>query len=451
MHVHSNYSDGKLPPEEILKHAIENRIDVLSLTDHDTIEGTAEMVRLSRQEPYHGKITIIPGVEISAKDKNGVGFHVLAYGFDVEDPAFVEKFKLISEKKLFNSLRTYQVLKEELPQRKFALVDNQLKDMAENGNLSKEKAYQFLGKNQINFSDQKMHIDKKLESTNEKSVSFELICKHFAPELESGKMVLSLAHPTIYFSDLLSKNKHKTKPQVEEIFVDSLKNLKVQGVNFLENYHKFEKDNARIDQLNQYAKEIGFGISGGVTDAHVAYQYLGKRSDGTSMAYCNILDKLLPEEQVQQIKMDAGVKGNESVILVEDPTRKAEYEKEEAARQREKQQKEKQQQEKQQQESMIDQEQHALLEEENKLARTLEALEKIESIKNGTSNLTPKAQKNILQNEEKVLTDLKSFDLEPSQATEMLKEHRSKSQMDLKGALKSIASLLLKNNNLALD
>lgn len=446
MHVHSNYSDGKLPPEEILKHAIENRIDVLSLTDHDTIEGTAEMVRLSRQEPYQGKITIIPGVEISAKDKNGVGFHVLAYGFDVEDPAFVEKFKLISEKKLFESLRTYQVLKENLPQRKFALVDNQLKDMAENGNLSKEKAYQFLNKHQINFSDQKMHIDKKLENTNEKSVSFEMICKLFAPELESGKMVLSLAHPTIYFSDLLSKNKHKTKPQVEEIFVDSLKNLKEQGVNFLENYHKFEKNNARIDQLNQYAKEIGFGISGGVTDAHIVYQHLGERSDGTSISYCNILDKLLPEAQVQQIKMDAGVQGNESVVLVEDPIRKAEYEKEQLARQQEKQQKEKQKQE-----NVIDQVQHAFLEEENKLARTLEALEKIEAIKNGTSNLTLKAQKNILQNEEKVLTDLKSFDLEPSQATEMLKEHRSKSQMDLKGALKSIASRLLKNNNLALD
>ena len=39
MHTHTNYSDGDLSPQELIRLAIDKRIGTLAITDHDTIEG----------------------------------------------------------------------------------------------------------------------------------------------------------------------------------------------------------------------------------------------------------------------------------------------------------------------------------------------------------------------------------------------------------------------------
>lgn len=39
LHTHTNASDGKLPPQELLLRAKQRGIKVLAITDHDTLEG----------------------------------------------------------------------------------------------------------------------------------------------------------------------------------------------------------------------------------------------------------------------------------------------------------------------------------------------------------------------------------------------------------------------------
>ena len=39
MHAHTNYSDGDLSPQELIRLAIDKRIGTLAITDHDTLEG----------------------------------------------------------------------------------------------------------------------------------------------------------------------------------------------------------------------------------------------------------------------------------------------------------------------------------------------------------------------------------------------------------------------------
>ena len=39
LHCHSTFSDGTLTPDELIRRAHDARIDVLALTDHDTLEG----------------------------------------------------------------------------------------------------------------------------------------------------------------------------------------------------------------------------------------------------------------------------------------------------------------------------------------------------------------------------------------------------------------------------
>lgn len=79
LHMHSTCSDGQDKPEELVKIAAAAGIKVMSLTDHDTINGleragnTAEMLG----------IEFIPGIEISSQ--GGRELHILGYGISHED------------------------------------------------------------------------------------------------------------------------------------------------------------------------------------------------------------------------------------------------------------------------------------------------------------------------------------------------------------------------------
>jgi len=74
LHTHSNHSsDGIDPVRKILFSAIEKGLDAISITDHNTVNGSLEAEEIVRDE--HLSILIIPGTEISTKDG-----HLLAYG-----------------------------------------------------------------------------------------------------------------------------------------------------------------------------------------------------------------------------------------------------------------------------------------------------------------------------------------------------------------------------------
>lgn len=85
LHTHSIYSDGSDTPQELIRLAQSNGITTLSLTDHDTMEGVAELVTLGQE---YG-ITIITGVEISAR-YNKQSLHILGYGIDPANNSFTE-------------------------------------------------------------------------------------------------------------------------------------------------------------------------------------------------------------------------------------------------------------------------------------------------------------------------------------------------------------------------
>lgn len=78
LHIHSNYSDGTCSPREILTKARELHLDVISITDHDTISAIPEMLKLDLTG-----IKFIPGVEISCEAR-GDSYHMLAYNFQLD-------------------------------------------------------------------------------------------------------------------------------------------------------------------------------------------------------------------------------------------------------------------------------------------------------------------------------------------------------------------------------
>ncbi len=89
---HSTYSDGALPPADVVARAAEAGVQLLALSDHDTVDGVREAVDAGVQ---HG-VRIVPAVELSTIDPAGEDLHLLGYGIDIDDPAFgaaLEEFR----------------------------------------------------------------------------------------------------------------------------------------------------------------------------------------------------------------------------------------------------------------------------------------------------------------------------------------------------------------------
>jgi predicted metal-dependent phosphoesterase TrpH len=78
LHVHSTASDGKLSPEDIIGKAAELGLKVISLTDHDSVEGIIPALKAAEAFPH---LIFIPGVEISTDMPDGEA-HVLGYFID---------------------------------------------------------------------------------------------------------------------------------------------------------------------------------------------------------------------------------------------------------------------------------------------------------------------------------------------------------------------------------
>ncbi|HPQ88447.1 MAG TPA: PHP domain-containing protein, partial [Gammaproteobacteria bacterium] len=61
LHCHTTCSDGELTPEEIIKLAKQNNIEILSITDHDNVDAYSQIAELSDD------IQLVPGIEFSTQ------------------------------------------------------------------------------------------------------------------------------------------------------------------------------------------------------------------------------------------------------------------------------------------------------------------------------------------------------------------------------------------------
>lgn len=88
LHLHSQHSDGTMTIEQIINHAIKLGIEVIAITDHDTISGVIEAQKLIKGKD----IKVIPGIEINTEYKNHE-VHILGYFIDVNNKELTETLK----------------------------------------------------------------------------------------------------------------------------------------------------------------------------------------------------------------------------------------------------------------------------------------------------------------------------------------------------------------------
>jgi len=83
LHIHTTASDGRWTPAQVIVEAQRRGIGLLAITDHDSIAHVLRGETLARE----AGLSFLHGVEVSTR-LDGRIFHVLAYGFDLDHPAF---------------------------------------------------------------------------------------------------------------------------------------------------------------------------------------------------------------------------------------------------------------------------------------------------------------------------------------------------------------------------
>ena len=88
LHTHSTVSDGTETPTELVEAAVAAGVDVLAITDHDTVGGWAEAADAARRR----RVTLVRGIEISCAWHHA-SIHLLGYLTDPDDAALMSELE----------------------------------------------------------------------------------------------------------------------------------------------------------------------------------------------------------------------------------------------------------------------------------------------------------------------------------------------------------------------
>ena len=108
LHIHSTASDGTLSPLEILTLAQDLNIAAISITDHDTLDGSKDALSFG----IPPSVKFLTGVEISSELPPSFScpgsFHILGYAVDVDHPDLNHTLSMLKDSR---KSRNPQILK----------------------------------------------------------------------------------------------------------------------------------------------------------------------------------------------------------------------------------------------------------------------------------------------------------------------------------------------------
>lgn len=89
LHVHTNVSDGKMSPADVVRYAKESGLAAIAITDHDTVYGVMDALLWG----YKEDIEIIPGIELSTQFM-GEEVHLVGLFIDYTADWFIQKLRV---------------------------------------------------------------------------------------------------------------------------------------------------------------------------------------------------------------------------------------------------------------------------------------------------------------------------------------------------------------------
>lgn len=107
LHAHTSASDGSLSPSSLVSLALRVPLDVLAITDHDSVAGVPEALEAARGTA----LTLVPGVELSAVWE-GRDVHILGYFVDYRDERLLAHLTDLRAARVRRAETTVAALKE---------------------------------------------------------------------------------------------------------------------------------------------------------------------------------------------------------------------------------------------------------------------------------------------------------------------------------------------------
>jgi predicted metal-dependent phosphoesterase TrpH len=250
LHIHSTASDGSFTPAEILDHAQKLNLAAIAITDHDSIDGSREALRIGIPPSFN----FLTGVEISAAHPPffpGSGsFHILGYDIHLDNRDLNQALSKLQDAR---KNRNPAILKR-LNKLGFQISLEEVNQEVGEGQLGRPHiAYAMVKKGFVASIDEA--FDKYLGTSGPAYVDkYRIECEHAINIIRAAGGVPVLAHPAL----LNIENNQK---------LDALlQNLMKIGLAGIEVYYPGHSPQ-QIRQYTELAGKYGLLMTGG-TDFH---------------------------------------------------------------------------------------------------------------------------------------------------------------------------------------
>lgn len=264
LHIHSRASDGQMSVEQIFKEAARRNIDVISITDHDSLDSQEEAGHYAEE---YG-IGYLTGIELNVtyahpgyKNGKSVSLDFLGYQYDIYDEPLREKLLQLREyrekraEKILNNLNL-EFQKSHLPA--FTRADLETIQDAVDVSLGRPHIAEYLIRKGI-VTDKQEAFDKFLVRCNVPKMPLSLAEASSLVREAGGKLFFAHpAHPRGTSLMSLGASIEEQKRIIEE---DMLPHL--DGI---ECWHS-STDRRTSDTYLEFTKRVGLWASGG-SDCH---------------------------------------------------------------------------------------------------------------------------------------------------------------------------------------
>lgn len=105
LHIHSTYSDGTFSPTSLVELARAKKVSAISITDHDTMEGTQEALAAGERSG----VEVVPGLEMSVAH-NSTHLHLLGYYANSDNSDLIQVLKDIQVARISRNSRIIERL-----------------------------------------------------------------------------------------------------------------------------------------------------------------------------------------------------------------------------------------------------------------------------------------------------------------------------------------------------
>ena len=243
LHTHSSASDGQYTPDELVQRAKDKEIEILSITDHDTVDG----LNAAEKAATKAGILLLRGVELGAMEHKNL--HLLGYHFS-EDASNIKALCTVKQKN--KELRNRRMI-EFLRSKGIDLALEEVADIAGGTNISRPHFAQLMVKKGF-VSTVREAFDRYLDTKEYDSIRVAKIsARDCLDAVKADGGVVSLAHPYQLGYD-------------DEMLRETVKKLADRGLDAIECFYPKHTTEQTAFYL-KLARDFGLHVTGG-SDFH---------------------------------------------------------------------------------------------------------------------------------------------------------------------------------------